>query len=88
MVINVVITSDTISKVGNAICHYSKKLAIMANKSANNNNNNIIKNIIPQTQSKLGVLQRKTFFHTPDEARSVGLAKACVLSKTYSVIEK
>ena len=37
--------------------------------------------IIPQTPSKLGVLQRKTFFHTPDEARSVGLVKACVLSK-------
>ena len=40
-----------------------------------------MKNIILQTSSKPGVLQRKTFFHTPDEARSVGLAKACVLSK-------
>ena len=49
----------------------------MANKCANN----IIKNIIPQTPSKVGVLQSKTFWHTPDEARSVGLAKACVLSK-------
>ena len=29
----------------------------------------------------MGVLQRKTFSHTPDEARSVGLAKACVPSK-------
>ena len=33
-------------------------------------------------------MQRKTFSHTPDEARSVGLAKDCVLSKIYSVIEK
>ena len=50
-------------------------------RTNNNNNNNIIKSIILQTPLKLGVLQRKTFFHTPDEARSVGLAKACVLSK-------
>ena len=50
-------------------------------KANNNNNIIIIKNIIPQTPSKLGVLQRKTFFHTLDETRSVGLAKACVLSK-------
>ena len=47
-----------------------------------------MKNIILQTPSKPGVLLRKTFFHTPDEARSVGLAKACVLQKIYSVIEK
>ena len=49
----------------------------MANKCANN----IIKNIIPQTPSKVGVLQSITFSHTPDEARSVGLAKACIISK-------
>ena len=30
----------------------------------------------------------ETFSHTPDEARSVGLAKACVLQKIYSVLEK
>ena len=40
-----------------------------------------MKNIILQTPSKPGVLPRKTFSHTPDEARSVGLAKACVLQK-------
>ena len=45
------------------------------------NKNNIIKNIILHTPSKVGVLLRKTFSHTPDEGRSVGLAKACVLSK-------
>ena len=50
---------------------------IMANKCAND----IIKNTILHTPSKVGVLQTKTFFHTPDEAKSVGLAKACVLSK-------
>ena len=38
----------------------------------------IMKNIILQTPSKPGVLPRKTFSYTPDEARSVGLAKACV----------
>ena len=54
----------------------------MANKCANNSSNNIIKNIIQQTPSKVCVLLRKTFFHTPDEARSVGLVKACVLSKS------
>ena len=47
-----------------------------------------MKNIILQTPSKPGVLLRKTFSHAPDEARSVGLAKACVLQKIYSVIEK
>ena len=31
---------------------------------------------------------RKNISHTPDEARSVGLAKACVSYKIYSVIEK
>ena len=50
---------------------------IMANKCANN----IIKNIIPQTPSKVGVLQSITFSHTPDEGRSVGLTKACVPAK-------
>ena len=50
---------------------------VMANKCADN----IIKNIIPHTPSKVGVLQSKTFSHTLDEARSVGLVKACVLSK-------
>ena len=49
---------------------------------------NIMKNIFLQTPSKAGVLLRKTFFHTPDEARSVGLAKACILQKIYSVKEK
>ena len=33
--------------------------------------NNIMKNIFLQTPSKPGVLLWKTFFHTPDEARSV-----------------
>ena len=47
-----------------------------------------MKNIIFQTPSKPGVLPRKTFSLTPDEARSVGLVKACVLQKNYSVIEK
>ena len=33
-------------------------------------------------------LARKTFSHTPDEAMSDGLAKACGLGKMYSVEEK
>ena len=37
-----------------------------------------MKNNFLQTPSKPGVLQGKTFSHTPDEVRSVGLAKACV----------
>ena len=47
-----------------------------------------MKNNFLQTPSKPGVLQGKTFSHTPDEARSVGLAKDCVFQKIYSVIEK
>ena len=35
----------------------------------------------------MGVVARKTFSHTPDEAMSDGLAKACGLGKMYSVAE-
>ena len=38
----------------------------------------IIKNNIPHTPLKVGVMVSITFSHTPDEAMSVGLAKACV----------
>ena len=37
----------------------------------------IINNNIPHTPTKVGVIVRKTFSHTPDEAMSGGLAKAC-----------
>ena len=37
-----------------------------------------------QTPSNVGVLPRIIFSHTPDEARSGGLAKACVPGKNYS----
>ena len=47
-----------------------------------------MKNNFLQTPSKPDVLQGKTISHTPDEARSVGLAKACVFQNIYSVIEK
>ena len=49
---------------------------------------NIVKNNIPHTPSKVGVLQSITFSHTPDKAMSAGLAKACVPWKIYSVLEK
>ena len=57
------------------------KIGNMAKIHTNNNkkNHNIMKNIFLWTPSKPGVLLKQTFFHTPDEARSVGLAKACVL---------
>ena len=44
----------------------------------NSNKINIVKNNIPHTASKVGVLESIIFSHTPDEAMSVGLAKACV----------
>ena len=44
----------------------------------NSNKNNTVKNNIPHTPSNVGVLESITFSHTPDEAMSVGLAKACV----------
>ena len=47
-----------------------------------------MKNNFLQTPSKPGVLQGKTISHTPDKAKSVGLAKACVFQNIYSVIEK
>ena len=63
----------------------------MVHKCANKiiiKNYNIIKNNIPQTPSKVCVLQSIIFSHTPDEARSVALAKACIPEKNYSVTEK
>ena len=50
--------------------------------------NILLGKIFPQTPTKPGVLTGKTFSHTPDEGRSVGLAKACVLQQIYSVLEK
>ena len=43
----------------------------------------IIKDNIPHTPSKVGVLERWIFSHTPEEAMSVGLAKACVPRKKW-----
>ena len=43
------------------------------------NPSKIVKHNIPYTPSKVGVMARKTFSHTPDEAMSGGLAKACDL---------
>ena len=40
-----------------------------------------MRNNFLQTPSKPGVLLKKTISHTPDEARLVGLAKACVFQK-------
>ena len=39
----------------------------------------IVKDNIPHTASKVCVLESITFSHTPEEAMSVGLVKACVL---------
>ena len=51
--------------------------------------NNISQQQVVITSTTQDVLLRKTFSHTPDEARSVGLAKACVFfKKNYSVIEQ
>ena len=41
----------------------------------------IINHNILHTPSNVGVMARKTFSHTPDEAMSVGLVKACDLRK-------
>ena len=48
---------------------------------------NLSPNVL-HTPSNVGVMARKTFSHTPDEAMSVGLVKACDLRKIYSVEEK
>ena len=46
----------------------------------------IIYNNIPHTPSKVGVMVRKTFSLTLDEAMSVGLAKACALKRKKSIL--
>ena len=43
------------------------------------NPSKIINHNILHTPSNVGVMVRKTFSHTPDEAMSGGLAKACDL---------
>ena len=43
------------------------------------NPSKIVKYNIPHTPTKVGVMVRKTLSHTPDEAMSGGLAKACDL---------
>ena len=61
---------------------------VLADVFANlTNGTTIIYHNIPHTPSKVGVVARKTFSHTPDEAMSDGLAKACGLGKMYSVKE-
>ena len=63
-------------------------LPFVADGIATPKSNYIMKNNFLQTPSKPGVLQGKTFSHTPDEVRSVGLVKACVFQNIYSVIGK
>ena len=48
----------------------------------------IMEDNILYTPSKVGVFERWIFSHTPEEAMSVGLAKACVPRKNDSVQEK
>ena len=50
-------------------------------KNFGKNSKNIIKYNIPHTPSEVGVLASIIFSHTPEEAMSGGLAKACVPSK-------
>ena len=84
------------TKCDNNICHtkQSKKFGqniqqkcqvsqILAKDPSKIINHNIL-----HTPSNVSVMVRKTFSHTPDEAMSGGLAKACDLEKIYSVEEK
>ena len=50
------------------ICHHNCHITIWLLHLQNQNYKNIIKINILQTPSKVGVLQSKTFSHTPDEA--------------------
>ena len=56
--------------------HLSTKIKHLAKKFKN-----IIKYNIPYTPSKVGVLVRIIFSHTPEEGMSGGLAKACIPGK-------
>ena len=72
-------------------CSWMTKVA--SNQYKKNNVLAIIQNYIIlynvlQTPSKVGVLHRIIFSHTPDEARSGGLVKACVPRRNCSVPEK
>ena len=75
------------------MCH-TNNIQRLTNHLSRNKNiwqifKNIIKDNIPHTPSKVGVLEIRIFSHTPEEAMSVGLAKACVpRKKIYSVQEK
>ena len=50
-------------------------------KKFGNKFKNIVYYNIPDTPSNVGVFGSITFSHTPEEAMSSGLAKACVTSK-------
>ena len=65
------------------ICQQQKK-----NKKYLANIQIIIKDNIPHTPSKVGVLVRMIISHTPEEAMSVGLAKACVLRKKICSVQE
>ena len=49
---------------------------------------NYNKDNIPHTPSKVGVLERRIFSHTPEEAMSVGLVKACVPRKKIDSVQE
>ena len=78
----IAIVADGIATLsdGRCYCHCGRwnshtgwnavKADLIAITSANQNYKNIIKINILQTPSKVGVLQSKTFSHTPDEAMS------------------
>ena len=81
----------------NDISHYNIKKTKLANNSlfmviihfGQSIKFKIIYNNIPHTPSNVGVVARKTFSFTPDEALSVGLAKACARRiKSILFIEK
>ena len=62
--------------------------SVNKNQTFGKNSKNIIKYNIPNTPSKVGVLVRIIFSHTPEEAMSGGLANLVFPVKIDSVQEK
>ena len=86
ILIHVDLTSVNIISVDyNISQHNNNKFGI---PSKNSKNSKIIKYNIPETPSTMGVFGSITFSHTPEEAMSGGLAKACVPTKINPVEEK
>ena len=84
MVVNKIVTITSVTKIKQlkSLAKFStndKKCQILAKYPSKIINHNIL-----HTPPNVSVIARKTFSHTPDEAMSAGLVKACDLKENLT----